>query len=189
MKNQIIKATNIPHSDWWNILSSQMRLKNLAGWKVPSSLSRGLCCKYSSSVGVFSNKSSLFISIREKGKTTSLFIILVIIYHRRLENCLYFNITTSTQKLLREGFLPLPSAYPISHFSVSNFVPYLHTAKERMLGKCRVKISEVSSNNLDSSCNDGVDSKSKSEVSHLNCSYYQPITFWLAYISQTTLIT
>lgn len=188
MKNQIIKATNIPHSDWWNILSSQTRLKNLTGWKVPSSLSRGPCCKYSSSVGVFSNKSSLSISIREKGKTTSLFIILVIIYHRRLENCLYFNITTSTQKLLREGFLPLPSAYPISHFSVSNFVPYLHTARERMIGKCRVKVSEVSSNNLDSSCNNGVDSKSKSEVSHLNCIYYQPITFWLAYISQTTLI-
>lgn len=57
-----------------------------------------------------------------------------------------------------------------------------------MIRKCRVKVSEVSSKNHGSSC-DCVDSKSNSEVSHSNCIYYKSITFWLAYISQTALIS
>lgn len=55
MKNKTIKATDRPHSDWWNIWSSQTRLKTLAGSKVPSLLSGGSCCEYSSDVGVFWN--------------------------------------------------------------------------------------------------------------------------------------
>lgn len=68
MKNKIIKATNTPHSDWWNILSSQTRLKDLAGWKLSSLLSGGNCCEYWMYVGVLWNKFSLFISTRKKRK-------------------------------------------------------------------------------------------------------------------------